>query len=188
MHDSTNQNCAKRHKAPIWRRVLVPAYFTLHDLHLIIQAAMGWTNYHLYSFSIGNERFSIPYDSDKEVTDSRTIKLGQVYSMNKESKMHYTYDFGDCWEHEVTIEKSLEETNGEKYPQCIDGARACPLEDCSGVPGYYELVEAFANPKAKKYSELREWARNFAGGNYDPEAFDLKEANENVRDYKDMEV
>jgi hypothetical protein len=29
-------------KPPIWRRLLVPSTMTLGDLHLAIQAAMGW--------------------------------------------------------------------------------------------------------------------------------------------------
>ena len=32
----------------IWRRVLVPASFTIQELHGVIQAAMGWEGLHLY--------------------------------------------------------------------------------------------------------------------------------------------
>ena len=166
---------------------MVPADLTVHDLHLIIQAAMGWDNYHLYDFSLGKQRFSIP-DSDDYQTDvtidSRKMKLENIYSSGKSTRLHYIYDFGDSWEHDVIIEKSLEEVAEEKYPRCIDGARACPLEDCGSVPGYYELVEAFAKPNDKKYKELRDWA----GGEYNPEVFDLNEADKNVHKYKEMEA
>src|SRR5512134_3413365 len=36
----------------IWRRVLVPAAFTLRELHGVIQVAMGWESLHLYLFQI----------------------------------------------------------------------------------------------------------------------------------------
>ena len=36
----------------IWRRFLVDGAITLADLHLVLQAVMGWENYHLYEFSI----------------------------------------------------------------------------------------------------------------------------------------
>jgi hypothetical protein len=31
----------------VWRRVLVPAAFTLRELHGVIQVAMGWEGFHL---------------------------------------------------------------------------------------------------------------------------------------------
>ena len=34
----------------VWRRVLVPASFTLRELHGVIQVAMGWEGIHLYDF------------------------------------------------------------------------------------------------------------------------------------------
>ncbi len=40
----------KGSKPPIWRRIQVDSYMSFHDLHLIIQATMGWTNTHLYNF------------------------------------------------------------------------------------------------------------------------------------------
>ena len=33
------------------RRVVIPDQTTLADLHLVIQAAMGWTNSHLHAFT-----------------------------------------------------------------------------------------------------------------------------------------
>jgi hypothetical protein len=42
-------------KPPIWRRLLVPAGFTLEDLHAVVQAAMGWDDSHLHKFRIGQK-------------------------------------------------------------------------------------------------------------------------------------
>lgn len=35
----------------IWRKMAVPTILTFHELHLMIQAAMGWEHQHLYSFT-----------------------------------------------------------------------------------------------------------------------------------------
>ena len=37
-------------KPAIWRRIVVPSATTLGCLNLMIQAAMGWDGYHMYSF------------------------------------------------------------------------------------------------------------------------------------------
>ena len=182
-------------RPPIWRRVLVPSNFTLHDLHLIIQAAMGWSNYHLYEFSFRGQRFSLPDEDRKsisvdsvfeqggEIADSRRTRLRDLGIKNTKTMLLYLYDFGDNWEHDVVVEKTIKDESGKDYPQCIAGGRAPPLEDCGSIPGYYELVEAFAHPEDKKHKELRKWA----GGKYDPEYFDLDGTNRDVKDYKDME-
>ena len=36
---------------PIWRLIAVPSEFTLGDLHLLIQIAMGWEDDHLHQFT-----------------------------------------------------------------------------------------------------------------------------------------
>ncbi len=41
----------------VWRRVLVPANFTLRELHGVIQIAMGWEAIHLYQFSLRAVRY-----------------------------------------------------------------------------------------------------------------------------------
>jgi hypothetical protein len=41
----------------VWRRVLVPANFTLRELHGVIQVVMGWEGIHLYNFHLRAERY-----------------------------------------------------------------------------------------------------------------------------------
>jgi len=60
--------------------------------------------------------------------------------------------------------------------ELLDGARACPPEDCGGVWGYEHLLEVLANPAAEEFEELRFWV----GGEFDPEAFDLATTNANL--------
>ena len=54
-----------RHTDPlIWRQVEAPTSITLKVLHDIIQAVMGWFDYHLWEFTIGKQRYGVPMDED----------------------------------------------------------------------------------------------------------------------------
>ena len=44
----------KDSKPPIWRRIQVPETHTFRDLHIAIQNAIGWTDYHLHEFELVN--------------------------------------------------------------------------------------------------------------------------------------
>jgi len=41
-------------KPPIWRQIQVPEIYTFWDLHVAIQDAMGWDDYHLHEFEMIN--------------------------------------------------------------------------------------------------------------------------------------
>ncbi len=41
-------------KPPIWRRIQVPETYSFWDLHVAIQDAMDWSDYHLHVFEIIN--------------------------------------------------------------------------------------------------------------------------------------
>jgi hypothetical protein len=58
------------------------------------------------------------------------------------------------------------------YPLCLEGARACPPEDCGSVWGYGDFLEAIANPKHEEHKSMLEWV----GGRFDPEGFDAATA------------
>jgi tetratricopeptide (TPR) repeat protein len=164
-------------KPPVWRRLLVPANTKLSKLHDILQIAMGWTDSHLHLFHTGRANYGVPDRDDwDEVHDERKATLGQVLPRAK-SKLIYEYDFGDGWEHEVVVEKLLDAEPGSTYPSCVTGRRACPPEDCGGVWGYAELLEAVKDPKHPRHDELLEWI----GDDFDPAAFDLDEVSEALR-------
>jgi hypothetical protein len=96
----------------IWRRIQIPDC-KLHNLHLHIQAAMGWDNKHLHHFDIKGERHGIPehldYDGDGSIIDSKKIKVSDIVPKDgKNLAFRYTYDFGDNWEHEVLFEGIVE--------------------------------------------------------------------------------
>jgi len=163
-------------KPPVWRRVEVKDC-TLSKLHDIIQTCMGWDGYHLHAFEIGGEQYGEPEpDGMMETEDARKVKLSQVVGQGYK-KFSYTYDFGDYWEHIIQIEKTVDPEPGVHYPRCIAGKRACPPDDCGGSGGYLGFLEAIQNPKHAQHEEMTEWA----GGEFDPEAFDIEAVNKGLR-------
>lgn len=159
----------------IWRRVLVPGNIHLGRLHGIIQVAMGWTNSHLHQFTVGDTVYTEPhpdFEGDR-VENERKARLCDV-APRANGSLLYEYDFGDSWEHVVLVEKILKPGEGvADLPVCLGGARACPPEDCGGVPGYESFLEAIRDPDHEEHDAMLEWV----GGHFDPEAFDLKRVN-----------
>lgn len=170
-------------KPPIWRRIQVPENYTMWDLHVAIQDAMGWDDSHLHEFnrpqsrkasvSEAPERVGIPPDEDwgfdDDVTAGWDVKIRNYFSLDK-NKALYTYDFGDGWEHTILLEKILPAATGIKYPVCIAGERACPPEDCGGVPGYEYMLEILQDPQHEEYEETLSWlGESFDPDNFNPE-------------------
>ena len=156
----------------VWRRLLVPGSVRLDKLHRMFQAAMGWEDYHLHLFEIGDSRFGMQFDEfpedelqEKDATVLRAIGDARRFS--------YEYDFGDRWRHEVVVESFARSPRGLKFGVCVDGQNACPPEDCGGVPGYADLLEVLADPTHDEHEHMRSWV----GGRFDPEEFDLAFAN-----------
>ena len=164
-------------RPPIWRRFQVADDTTLSELHQILQVVMGWENYHLHQFRIRGTDFGEPDpDFGSGIKDDRRVKLRQVVFGEKE-KFIYEYDFGDSWKHEILVEKILPPEPGARYPACVAGKRSCPPEDCGGVWGYAEFLEAIGDPDHPEHEEMLEWI----GGSFDPEAFDLEMVNLELR-------
>ena len=163
----------------IWRRVVVRGDMKLGLLHAALQITMGWTNSHLHLFLIGADRFSDPtlvdeFDREEgEDQDERNVLLSQIVG-NRINLFGYEYDFGDSWTHRVTVEKELPPDPGSKvFAECVDGARACPPEDCGGTGGYADLLKVVRNPRHREHKSMMEWL----GGRFDPNAFDVEETN-----------
>lgn len=167
----------------IWRRVQVPPRLNFHELHCVVQLAMGWYNCHLYQFILGDrhEFMTLPSEFDWQTPiDSRTVLVGDYLADNGE-KIAYEYDFGDGWMHEIKVRNVLDADPALSYPRLVAGERACPPEDCGGPWGFAELVEAMKKPRTKAYRELVEWL----GEPFDPEAFDAEEVNRyRFKDFK----
>ena len=168
-------------KPTVWRRVSVPESYTFAEFHIIIQAAFGWENSHLYEFvdTLFRPAYRIVESSHFEFCGERDVlnadeTLISDYFKSVGDKCVYTYDFGDGWEHDVLLEKI--ENDGICDPSCIAGKGLCPPENCGGVYGYERLKElAKADCLSPEDEELFEWY-GFDYDCFDPEYFDLDEA------------
>lgn len=158
---------------PVWRRIAVPSDMPLGALHYVLQLAMGWTDSHLHDFRVGRTTYGDP-EMLQELGDADEWEapLADV-APRTGNRLRYTYDFGDNWEHDILIEQIGPPEPELAYPVCLAGERACPPDDCGGVWGYADLLEALADPKHPEHEWLMEWA----GGPIDPEAFDRDEVN-----------
>ena len=161
---------------PIWRRLLVPSDLNLAQLHDVLQVAMGWEDGHLHEFRAGGRRFGPPDPVDQfsadDVGDERKVRVFDLFGRTG-AKALYTYDFGDTWEHSIILEKRLPVAPNMVYPRCTDGQLACPPEDCGGIPGFYDLLDALRDPTHEEYQEMRDWVDD----DYDPEVFSIEAVN-----------
>jgi hypothetical protein len=157
----------------VWRRLLVSAGIHLDRLHRVVQAAMGWQDYHLHVFEVDDVRYGVP-DPDWELDfiDERTVTLADVVHGGR-TRIGYTYDFGDSWEHEIVVEKTLTVEEGVRYPLCLGGGGACPPEDCGGTPGYQRLRETLDDPSDPEHEHMVSWIGLEKAADFDPAAFDL---------------
>ena len=165
-------------KPTIWRRIHVPSDYNFWDLHVAVNDAMGWQDYHLHHFEIKGKSKSkmsligIPdfhgmTDETFDVYPGWEIWMGAYFnSLGIEAK--YLYDYGDGWQHNVKLEGYMYREKSLKYPVCIDGERACPPEDCGGVDGYYRMLEILKDISDPEHEEMKTWA----GEDYDPGHFD----------------
>ncbi|MBF0508242.1 MAG: plasmid pRiA4b ORF-3 family protein [Deltaproteobacteria bacterium] len=179
-------------RPPIWRKVLVTNDISLVQFHRIIQLVMGWSGHHLYQFIIDGNYYSEPFDDDDDddlddlaagpETEKRaSVLLHQVASEEK-ARLIYEYDFGDNWEHLIVIQNILPIEEGKHYPVCTDGKRSCPPEDIGGAWGYGQFLEAIRDPNHPQHKRMTDRV----GKNYDPEAFDLDEANRILKEKKNF--
>lgn len=164
---------------PIWRRVLVGGHLTLHKLHHVIQAAMGWESRHLYEFIITEQRYGLPDPlfEDDRLLDARRQKLAKLVKAG--DRLRYLYDFGDGWEHVIAVE-NIQAVPHDDYAdnaRVLDGERACPPEDVGGAIGYEDFLERLAGPAGEDRDDALRWV----GGRFDRDVFEVRQANAAVQ-------
>jgi len=159
----------------------------LDCLHNVIQIAMGWTDSHLHQYLVGSGFARTFYgqpdpefaDMGNEMLNEKRYTVADVAPSTRR-KFSYEYDFGDSWDHEVVLEKILPPDAAFKHLKCLAGANASPPEDCGGLWGYYNLLEALADSKHPEHEEMIEWM----GGAFDPARFDLNAVNAALKQLK----
>jgi hypothetical protein len=149
----------------VWRRVAVAGTTTLADLHYVIQGAMGWENDHMHAFRAGR----------RELAGGTPVREALA---RRGSGIEYEYDFGDGWEHDIRSEGFFNNEPGATLPACLDGAGACPPEDCGGAYQYaYLKEEVLSDPDHADHDELLDWLGLDSADEFDPAAFSRDEAN-----------
>lgn len=166
-------------KPPIWRRFLVSPTISLAELHEVLQIVMGWDNCHLHHFRQGERCYAPPSPWDDGFgpsnVDSRKVRIGQLLRKPKDW-VGYLYDFGDSWRHRVTLQKILPFDPAVRLPTCIAGKRSCPPEDCGGLWGYYEMLDAIGDRSHEQHADMVDWI-----GRFDPDDFSVDDVNAQLR-------
>ena len=81
----------------VLRRFDVPLKIKLNRLHDVIQAAMGWTDSHLYEFRAGGVGWGVPDPDgyyDGPLPASKSSLLDVLEDVDTKT-IHYIYDFGE---------------------------------------------------------------------------------------------
>lgn len=144
-------------------RVLdVPSSATLPEVHVLLQAALGWTDSHLHEFEANGKTYAL--DDEDDLLDEEGVPLSELGG-----RFAYLYDFGDGWEHDVDVFGE-----GGPEPRVVSGEGTCPPEDCGGPSGYDELRVALEDPSHPEHLDYLDWC-----GPLKP--FDLAAADKAVR-------
>ncbi|MDL5157597.1 plasmid pRiA4b ORF-3 family protein [Actinomycetospora termitidis] len=145
---------------PVTRSLELAADTDLEDLHLVLQAAMGWSNSHLHEFEVGGVTYGEPEGDEME--DEAGVRLSSLVEVG--GTLTYTYDYGDLWGHTLTVLALSEPEPGVTYPRLVSAAGACPPEDCGGPMGYADLLAALRDPDDASHDEVVDWL----GADFDP--------------------
>lgn len=163
---------------PIWRRIHVWGDCKLARLHGILQATMGWENYHLYMFRIGGKTYGPPDlgdDGELKLIDAKRTHVRAVLP-SVGITFTYVYDYGDNWQHDLLLEAIIMPAPDMTYPRCIAGERRCPPEDVGGIGGYRNYLEAMADPSHEEHQHMMMWR-----GPFDAEEFSVEKVNQELQ-------
>lgn len=161
----------------IWRRLLVRETMWLSRLHDSIQVLFDWYDYQTHEFAIDDLRFGNPSRKDEvAIEDDRDVTLADL-DLGSRDRLHYAYHFGEGWQVEVRVEKTIPVEKGLNYPVCLAGERAGPPEDCGGLDAFHDMLACIKEPDTDLGREWIEWL----GPNYDSELCDVEKINKALR-------
>lgn len=164
----------KNSKPPIWRRIIVPAGLSFSQLELVLNETMGWNGGHLGSFEFRASGVQIEESFDDffmtDAIDATETIIDDF--LDEADWFSYIYDFGDWWDHRVTVEKVIFDYP-HNYPQVIKIKGDTPPEDCGGIYGYYELLRILNDPDDPMHEEMSDWIEIVS-----PVKYDIEEVND----------
>ena len=168
----------KGFKPPVWRRIVIPANMSFEEFSDVIQELFGFDGFHLSEFTFPGMNVYMQELYDEEAWGRTPLVMGRHSLEEYEGmkKIGYRYDFGDNWEFDVVLEKIVEDYE-YNYPTLLKYKGDNLVQDCGGIWGYQELLDAWKNPNEGN-AELREWA-----GDQDDYEFDPEETKEILMEY-----
>ncbi|MCJ0932905.1 plasmid pRiA4b ORF-3 family protein [Virgibacillus halodenitrificans] len=149
---------------PVYRDIQLDGQTTFEELHEIIQVAFEWSASHLFGFFVartnGKEVKRIRMTSKDDPNESfwsPSIKQSSTYYIEEENiagwfqvvgdQINYVYDYGDDWQHEITLTKIIQPKEGDSYPRCINAKNIAPPEDSRGELLAGDINLEFADSK-----------------------------------------
>jgi hypothetical protein len=102
----------------VLRRIEVPADIKLDRPHLTLQAALGWTNSHLFEIRDRDIGWGLPSpDWPDGPLDARKATLIDVLEDAGTKTLRYLYDYGDGWGHTIKVERMAPPEADVAYPR-----------------------------------------------------------------------
>ena len=150
----------------VWRRVCVPATWTLAQLHVLMQALFNWRDQHVHQFTRGARRMRLafsrvgtldPDDSVVGAENEEDVTLGE-FAPRKGDSFEYAYDSSDAWTHRLFVERVLPKRylSHRHYPYLCGGANSGPPEGCGGIARYNAAVRGLEHT-GPRTAEQERW-------------------------------
>jgi len=114
----------------------------------------------------------------RDVSQERFTALKDIFPVY--DKVEYVYDFGDGWQHTITLEKVIR--SNEFKATFLDGNGERPPEDVGGAGGYQEYMDIMANEKHPEHESMKAWAQTQKERELSPEQIN-KELRESISGY-----
>ena len=160
-------------KPKITRTLILPEWYSLHDLHLCICDVMGWRGRNREEFCILEDSYTrLPVHSDNRAEYREMIRTTLLCEMPMQ--FMYRYDIEDDWEHVVEMVKmtNLSKAACDMLPKCIGGTFASPPEDIGGPDEYRKFCRAMTKPTHRDHAKV---VAGNDGQIFDPGRFDAEE-------------
>lgn len=174
----------------IWRHLLIRGDMAFKKLSDAICNIFSWTGYSQYYFAIMDGATDVGVRLPSSVESSECFSN---FELSPGERMLYIYKAGDSsdWTVEITFENFVTIDQNVQYPHCTGGELAGPPEKCGGPDAYQRAYYYLSRQKSRgnktstgKISRLeKDWYRE----NYrffDPDQFDLNEANRKLSQRK----
>jgi hypothetical protein len=134
---------------PVWRRLEVPAQWTLRQLHSALECVLGESGGEIHRFRVGDRLYGMTSDRAKP-RDSRWVTLAEVASLGS-GNFRYDIVGEETWRHDIRIELVEAGRPDNQRAVCLDGERAWPPETVFDDPGLRDGAHFLAPETADAY-------------------------------------